>query len=72
MRIKYDAVSDVIYFEFRDATVTTKRLTGDIAVDYDADGKVAGVEVLGAKKTVFGQQKELKVRLERPLQSVAA
>ena len=72
MRIKYDPVSDVIYFEFRDTTVTTKRLTDDIAIDYDADGKVAGVEVLGAKKTVFGRKKDLKVQLERPLQPVAA
>jgi uncharacterized protein YuzE len=44
MKIKYDPISDVIYFEFRDTTVTTKRLTADIAVDTSAEaGKPVGV-----------------------------
>ncbi|MBI2551809.1 DUF2283 domain-containing protein [Candidatus Uhrbacteria bacterium] len=72
MKIKYDPISDAMYFEFRDTTVTTKRLTDDIAVDYDADGKVAGVEVLGARKTVFGKAKDFLVQVERPLQTAAA
>lgn len=72
MKIKYDPISDVIYFEFRDATVTTKRVTDDIAVDYDAEGKVAGVEVLGARKNVFSKAKDFSVQVEGFRQPVAA
>lgn len=72
MKIKYDDVSDVVYFEFRDATVTTKRVTDDIAIDYDADGKVAGVEVLQARKHIFGKKKDFSVKVEGLLQPAAA
>lgn len=68
MKIKYDRTSDIIYFEFSDTTVTTKRVTGDIAIDYDADGHVAGVEVLDAKKNVFGKTKDFSVQIEGLLQ----
>ena len=50
MKIKYDKTTDTLYVEFSDTTVTTKRLSDDIAVDYDADGKMAGIEVLGARR----------------------
>ena len=52
MRIKYDKTTDTLYLEFSDTTVTTKRLSDDIAVDYDTAGKLAGIEVLGAKELV--------------------
>lgn len=52
MRIKYDKTTDTLYVEFADTTVTTKRLSDDIAVDYDASGKLAGIEVLGARQLV--------------------
>jgi len=52
MKIKYDKTTDTLYVEFLDTTVTTKRLSDDIAVDYDAAGKLAGIEVLGAKNLV--------------------
>lgn len=72
MRIKYDPISDVIYFEFRDTTVTTKRLTDEIAVDYDVSGKVVGLEVLGASKNVFPKRnKDLSVQVEGELRVVA-
>lgn len=50
MKIKYDKTTDTLYVEFADTTVITKRLSDDIAIDYDAAGKVAGIEVLGAKR----------------------
>lgn len=64
MKIKYDPTSDIVYFEFIDTTVTTKRVTEDIAIDYDAEGKVAGVEVLNAKKNVFGRSQDFSVKVE--------
>jgi len=68
MKIKYDKASDVVYFEFSDTTVTTKRVTDDIAIDYDAEGNVAGVEVLDAKKNVFGKTKDFSVQVDGLLQ----
>lgn len=68
MKIKYDRASDIIYFEFSDTTVTTKRVTEDVAIDYDAEGRVAGVEVLDAKKNVFGKTSDFSVQIEGLLQ----
>ncbi|OGE84457.1 MAG: hypothetical protein A2846_00950 [Candidatus Doudnabacteria bacterium RIFCSPHIGHO2_01_FULL_49_9] len=68
MKIKYDRASDIVYFEFSDTTVTTKRVTDDIAIDYDAEGRVAGVEVLDAKKNVFGKANDFSVKVEGLLQ----
>ncbi|MDP2916436.1 MAG: DUF2283 domain-containing protein, partial [Dehalococcoidia bacterium] len=45
-------------------TVTTKRLDQDIAVDYDAEGKIAGIEILSAKERVFGGTEKRQVLLE--------
>lgn len=70
MKIKYDPTGDIVYFEFRDATVTTKRVTEDIAIDYDAEGKVAGVEVLSGKKNIFARPKDFSVQLEGLQQAV--
>ncbi len=64
MKIIYDPKGDVLYFEFRDSTVTTKRVTDDIAVDYDAEGNVAGVEVLDAQKNVLKETKKISVQFE--------
>ena len=50
MKITYDSEVDVLYFQFLDTTVTTEHLTEGIAVDYDAEGRLAGIEVLDALK----------------------
>ena len=63
MKIKYDAIGDVLYIEFRDCTVTTKRIDEDVAIDYDADGRVAGIEILSASQRAFGEEKALSINL---------
>ena len=60
MRITYDREVDVLYIRFKEATVTTKHLAEGIAADYDAEGRLAGIEILDAVKrlgdpTVFKQ-----------------
>jgi uncharacterized protein YuzE len=60
MRITYDQKVDALYIRFKEATVTTKRLDEGIAADYDAEGRLAGIEILDAMKrlndpTVFKQ-----------------
>ena len=50
MKITYDHEVDVLYIRFKDTTVTTKHLADGIAADYDAEGKLAGIEILDATK----------------------
>ena len=48
MRITYDREVDALYIRFKETTVTTKHLAEGIAADYDADGYLAGIEILDA------------------------
>lgn len=48
MKVTYDPVADAVYIRFQDTTVTTEHLTEDIAADFDAEGKLAGIEILDA------------------------
>jgi uncharacterized protein YuzE len=50
MRITYDAEVDALYIRFIETTVTTQHVAEGIAVDYAADGRVAGIEILDARK----------------------
>lgn len=48
MKITYDREADALYIRFRETTVTTEHLAEGIAADYDADGRLAGIEILDA------------------------
>ena len=50
MKITYDGDVDALYIRFLDATVVTQHVAQGLAVDYDANGYLAGVEVLDAAK----------------------
>ncbi len=50
MRITYDADLDALYIRFIETTVTTEHLAEGFAVDYAEDGRIAGIEILDAKK----------------------
>ena len=50
MRPTYDAEVDALYIRFLEATVTTQHAAEGIAVDYAADGRIAGIEILDARK----------------------
>ncbi len=50
MRITYDTEVDALYIRFIETTVTTQHVTEGIAVDYAADGRIAGIEILDARK----------------------
>jgi uncharacterized protein YuzE len=64
MKVKYDKEADALYIEIKATTVTTKRLDEDIAVDYDSEGQIAGIEILSAKERVFGGKKPKSILLE--------
>jgi YD repeat-containing protein len=50
MKITYDSEVDALSITFRDTTVTTKHLAEGIAADYDAEGRLAGIELLDARE----------------------
>ncbi len=59
MRISCDSEVDALYIRFIETTVTTKHVAEGIAVDYAADGRIAGIEVLDARKR-FGDEQILR------------
>jgi uncharacterized protein YuzE len=48
MRIAYDPSVDALCIIFTETTVTTEHVAEGIAIDYDANGLVAGIEILDA------------------------
>jgi uncharacterized protein YuzE len=48
MTITYDREADALYIRFKETTVTTKDLGDGIAADFDAEGRLAGLEILDA------------------------
>jgi YD repeat-containing protein len=64
MKIAYDPEVDALSIIFRDVTVTTKELGEGIALDYDQEGRLAGIEVLDAVLRFGGQETLRQVVLE--------
>ncbi len=64
MTITYDREVDALYIRFKETTVTTKELGEGIAADYDADGRLAGIEILGAAKRLDDPAVFRRVTLE--------
>lgn len=54
MTISYDSEVDALYIRFLETTVTSEHVAEGIAVDYAADGRMAGIEILDARKR-FGE-----------------
>jgi uncharacterized protein YuzE len=64
MRITYDTEVDALYIRFIETTVTTQHVAEGIAVDYAADGRIAGIEILDARKRFGDPEVFRKVVLE--------
>jgi uncharacterized protein YuzE len=59
MKITYDPEVDALYIRFLETTVTAEHLAEGIAADYDAEGRLAGIEILDTLKR-FGDPKVLR------------
>ena len=64
MKISYDPEVDALSITFRETTVTTEHLAEGIAADYDAEGQLAGIEILDAVKHFGGPATLRQVTLE--------
>jgi len=75
MRITYDAEVDALYIRFIETTVTTEHVAEGIAVDYAGDGRIAGIEILDARKR-FGDPEVFRrvvledIALAKPISAV--
>jgi uncharacterized protein YuzE len=59
MKISDDSGVDLPSLTFRQTTVTIKDRAKEIAADHEADGKLAGIEILDAIKR-FGDKETLR------------
>ncbi len=64
MRITYDPRVDALYIMFEETKVTTKQIGEGIAADYDAKGKLAGIEILDALRRLGDKSTFKKITLE--------
>jgi uncharacterized protein YuzE len=64
MKITYDVEVDAISITFSDTTVTTRDLGDGIAAEFDAEGKIVGIEILDAAKRLGGEDPLRQVILE--------
>lgn len=64
MRITYDPEVDALYIRFRETTVTIEHIREGLAADYDAEGRLAGIEILDASKRMGGKDVFRQVILE--------
>ena len=64
MRLTYDREVEAPYIRFIATTVTTKHLSEGIAAVYDAEGRLAGIEILDAIKQLRDQAVLKQVILE--------
>lgn len=64
MRITYDHRVDALYIMFKETKVTTKHIGEGLAADYDAEGKLAGIEILDAIRRLGDKSTFKKITLE--------
>ena len=64
MRISYDPEVDALSIVFQQTTVTTRHLAESVALEYDAEGHLAGIEILDAAKGFGGLNALREVVLE--------
>lgn len=72
MHIAYDDEVDALYIRFKETTVTTEHIGDGLAADYDADGRLAGLEILDAATRVGGGADALRKVVLQGLTASAA
>ncbi|MBW6471361.1 MAG: DUF2283 domain-containing protein [Methanosarcinaceae archaeon] len=66
MKIKVDLESDALYFRIsEDAIEESEEVSKGLVVDYDASGKVVGIELLNVKEK-FKMEDLIGLKIEMP------
>lgn len=65
MKIQYDKIADAIYIYIKKGKISkTIKMKDRLIVDTDKDGKILGMEILGASAQIPKRQlKEIKIGL---------
>jgi len=73
MKIKLDLESDALYFRISEDTIEeSEEISKGLVVDYDASGKVVGIEILNVKEK-FKMEDLIGLKIEMPtIANVAA
>jgi len=72
MRIKIDLESDALYFRIsEDPIEESEEINKGLIVDYDASGRVVGIEILNVKEK-FKMEDLIGVKFEMPAVAKAA
>jgi len=66
MRLVYDPKVDAAYIRFKKGKfqVITYRLSEDIAINYDSQGCIVGIEILDGSKYLLTHKKQSEIKLE--------
>jgi uncharacterized protein YuzE len=56
MRITYDEKSDALYIAFGEGPATVQEVAEGVALDWDKEGKLLGIEILDVSKRVASPQ----------------
>jgi uncharacterized protein YuzE len=56
MRIAYDEKADALYIAFGEGPATVEEVAEGIALDWSAEGKLLGIEILDASERVASPQ----------------
>ena len=67
MRVRVDRTADAVYLNLTDATILESEEVADgIVVDYDAEGRIVGVEILDASKRAGDPEALKEMSFELP------
>jgi YD repeat-containing protein len=64
MKIRYDAEVDALSIVFQESTVTTHELAEGISGEYDAQGRLVGIEILEAAKRLGDEFRLTEISVE--------
>uniref|UniRef100_A0A7C4TB13 DUF2283 domain-containing protein n=1 Tax=candidate division WOR-3 bacterium TaxID=2052148 RepID=A0A7C4TB13_UNCW3 len=66
MRLKMDKENDALYFRLDESgIVESEEVQSGIVLDFDADGKVVGIEILNLSTRIKPEQLRINMRLFR-------
>lgn len=72
MKIEYDKEVDALYIRIQEKTVArTREIEEGINIDFDADGKVIGLEIIGATER-YSREDLFKLSTENLMMTEAA
>ena len=64
MKISYDKLADAVYIRAKTARIkSTKRIQNNLLVDFDAKGRVRGIEILDASQWLQSKNKRASIEI---------